>query len=476
MNFILFPNQLFELSYIPQEYHGYNFYLIEHEKFYGITDSMNFNQKKILLHKASCLAYIDTMKGKINITYVSKYPNIKNSKIIFFDTIDRYLNNEIKKIYQKNNVIQILDNPNFMTNQADLEKYYKKHSKKTKFIHSAFYNFQLKLHNCSYIKKSYDTENRNSIPLEIKIPKLPKTNNNKYVKQAIQFIKKNFKKNHGNTNKFYLPTTHKEAKLRFDSFLKSKAKYFAKYQDAIIPEEPFLFHSIISSALNIGLINPDYIIKKVTQAYESKKIGIKDYEAFIRQVIGWREYQRFIYVFLSEEIKFKNHFNNKAKLTNAWYEGTLGIPPVDDAIKLAFNYGYLHHIMRLMIMCNFMNLCTIHPDQVYQWMMEFSTDSYEWVMIGNVYSMGMWSDGGMTMRKPYISSANYIHKMSRNRYKKGDWEKIWLSLYYNFLIQSKKKLAKTIYIRNLGHLAKMNLDTIKEIKQISKNFINNTTK
>ncbi len=476
MNFILFPNQLFELSYIPQEYHEYNFYLIEHEKFYGITDGMNFNQKKILLHKASCLAYIDTMKAKIKITYVSKYPNIKNSKIIFFDTIDHYLNSEIKKIYQKDNAIEILDNPNFMTNHADLEKYYKKHSKNKNFIHSAFYNFQLKLHNIPYITKSYDTENRNPIPQEIKAPQLPKKNTNKYVKKAITYVNKNFSNNYGNTNKFYLPTTHKEAKKFFDSFLKNKAKFFAEYQDAIIPEQPFLFHSIISSALNIGLINPDYIIQKVTQTYESKKISLKDYEAFIRQVIGWREYQRFIYVFLSEETRSKNHFNNKAKLTDAWYKGTLGIPPVDDAIKLAFDYGYLHHIIRLMIMCNFMNLCTIHPDQVYQWMMEFSTDSYEWVMIGNVYSMGMWSDGGLTMRKPYISSANYIQKMAKKRYSKGNWEKIWMSLYYNFLIEQRKKIEKTIYIRNLSYLRTVDSKTIQNIKKTSEDFIHFATK
>jgi deoxyribodipyrimidine photolyase-related protein len=477
MNFILFPNQLFELKYIPKKYLGATFHLIEHEKFYGITDKMNFNKKKILLHKASCLAYVQTMKKKLKIEYVSKYPTIKNSTVIFFDTIDTYLNDELIKFYKKDkNEISMLETPNFVTNRIDLEKYYKKNKKGNKFIHSSFYNFQLDLHNIPSITKSYDTENRNPIPHDIKIPQAAKQNNDKYVKQAINFVKKKFDNNYGNTDNFYLPITHQQAKKFFNLFLKNKAKFFAQYQDAIIPQEPFLFHSVLSSAMNIGLINPDYVITNVIKAYQAKKISLKDYEAFIRQVIGWREYQRFIYIYLGQEIKSKNYFNNSRKLTEKWYTATVGISPVDDAIKIAFDYGYLHHIIRLMVMCNFMNLCQIHPDEVYTWMMEFSTDSYEWVMIGNVYSMGMWSDGGMTMQKPYISSANYVQKMAGNRYKKGEWEDIWYALYYNFLIINRKKLEKTIYIRNISHLQKLSPDQIRNIKKMSELFITKVTR
>jgi deoxyribodipyrimidine photolyase-related protein len=474
MNFILFPHQLFELTYIPQEYHSANFFLVEHEKFYGKTNNMNFNKKKILLHKASSLAYVDTLKKKINIEYTDTYPTIKNSKVIFFDTVDHFLNDEIKEKYHKSNDLIMLENPNFMTSKTDLENYFQKHKKKN-FIHSSFYTFQLNLHDIPYISKSYDTENRNAIPKNIQPPQFPKENKNKFIKTAAQFVETKFKNNYGDTDNFYLPITHQEAKKFFDLFLENKAEFFAEYQDAIIPQEPFLFHSVISSSMNIGLINPDYVIAKTIEAYENKKISLKDYEAFIRQVIGWREYQRFIYLFLAKEIVSKNHFNNTGRLTSAWYTGDLGIPPVDDAIKIAFKHGYLHHIIRLMVMCNFMNLCGINPHEVYVWMMEFSTDSYEWVMIGNVYSMGMWSDGGMTMRKPYISSANYVQKMSGNRYKKGEWQDFWHALYYNFLIKNRAQLKKTIYIRNLSHLEKMSQQQIANIKNLSESFIKKYT-
>ena len=171
-------------------------------------------------------------------------------------------------------------------------------------------------------------------------------------------------------------------------------------------------------------------------------------------------------------MKKSNIFQNKKKLNRKWYNGTLGILPVDDTIKSAFKYGYLHHILRLMVMSNFMNLCEIHPDEVYKWFMEFSVDSYDWVMIQNVYSMGMWSDGGLTMRKPYISTDNYILNMS-NYPKKNDWGEIWKSLYYNFLEKHQKILLKTPYGRNLVNWNKKSKKEKNEILNIGRNFLKN---
>lgn len=495
MSFVLFPTQLFESKYIPKEYLQCKFYLIEHDRFYGInaikTDSMNFNKKKLLLHKASCLSYLDVMKNKLDITYVTEYPIVKDSQIVMFDTVDKYLTKEITLFYRKlGTEVKMLDSPNFMTNKEQLTAFYNNSKskgdgkRKKRFMHNAFYKYQLKLHQIPYIKKSYDTENRNAIPKDDKIKmsstikndknyikNVNKNVKNKYVQQAIEFVESRFTKNYGTCDDFYLPINHTDAKKWFDEFLNVKMKNFAKYQDAIVPEEPFLFHSVISAVMNIGLINPSYIIKKVIEAYKADKISIKDYEAFIRQLIGWREYQRFIYEFLQDDIVHVNYFGNTGKLSAHWYNGTTGIPPVDDAIKIAFEYGFLHHILRLMVICNFMNLCGIKPIEVYKWFMEFSTDSYEWVMIGNVYSMGLWSDGGITMRKPYISSDKYIQKMAGNRYPHGEWENIWHNLYYNFIYNHKSLLKGTVYSRNINYLNKLNNEEINEIRSVSNKFI-----
>ena len=182
-----------------------------------------------------------------------------------------------------------------------------------------------------------------------------------------------------------------------------------------------LFHSVISMQLNIGLITPEYILKEILQRYDkSKKEILHSVEGFVRQ-LNWREYSRLLYRYAYDKMIHKNYFDNRHHLTKAWYDGELKIQPIDICIKFAFQYGYLHHILRLMVMCNFMNLMNIHPDDVYKWFMEFSLDSYDWVMINNVYSMGMFSDNGLTTSKVYISSSKYILRMSDVK-KDGHWD------------------------------------------------------
>ena len=122
-------------------------------------------------------------------------------------------------------------------------------------------------------------------------------------------------------------------------------------------------------------------------------------------------------------------------MSKKWWSGNVGIKPIDDMIKIGFHYGYLHHIVRLMYMSNFMNLCRIHPDEMYRWFMSFPMDSYDWVMIQNVYSMG----AGMNMTKPYITTGNYIVKMSDYK-KEKKWMELWEALYYCFIEDNEEKL------------------------------------
>ena len=135
-----------------------------------------------------------------------------------------------------------------------------------------------------------------------------------------------------------------------------------------------------------------------------------------------------------------------------FYDGTTGIPPIDDSIHKTLKYGYCHHIERLMVLGNFMLLCEFEPDQVYQWFMELFIDSYDWVMVPNVYGMSQFADGGTFATKPYISSSNYIKKMSN--YKNGDWCKIWDALYWNFInnnasfFKSNPRLSMMVHLLN----------------------------
>jgi deoxyribodipyrimidine photolyase-related protein len=205
----------------------------------------------------------------------------------------------------------------------------------------------------------------------------------------------------------------------------------------------------MSPPLNNGLITPAVILRMVMRAYDketSNKVRISilpTIEGYIRQ-LNWREYSRMLYICAYKEMR-GNYFGNSRRLSKEWYEAKTGIEPVDAAITCAFKYGYLHHIVRLMVICNFMNLCGVRPYDAYCWFMEFSLDSYDWVMINNVYSMGMFADGGLTTTKAYISGGNYIKNMSDITV--GDWAKKWTILYYYFIYRNYALLdgRSTIY-------------------------------
>ena len=244
----------------------------------------------------------------------------------------------------------------------------------------------------------------------------------------------------GDTKNYWLGTSRKDALKALDLFIKDKINYFGDYEDAVRKHSPFLFHSVLSPYLNLGLITPKDVIKKVLEANKTKEIPINSLEGFIRQLIGWREFMRGIYHNFNERLEKSNFFNHQRKLSDDWYNGTTGIDPIDDAINDADRYGYAHHIIRLMHLSNVMTLSQLHPKEIYKWFMEMFVDSSDWVMSPNVFGMGTFSDGGIFSTKPYICGSNYIIKMSN--YKKGNWSDIVDGLYWNFIHNNKEVLSK----------------------------------
>lgn len=418
--FIILPHQLFEYEFLNKKY---TYILWEHPHYFK---SYNYNQKKIILHKGSMTYYYDYLKQKnYKVDYITFDQKFNIKKYLLFDPID---NIELPFDYT------IIDSPNFLLSNQLCELY---RDKTKNFFFNAFYMWSKKELNIIPSLKSLDKENRNAMP-DIPIPKIPSNDTDKnYIKKGIQYVKKYFNKNCGNVDNFIFPLTHKTAKKWMKYFIKYKIDNFGKYQDAISSKNGTLFHSLLSTSINIGLLQPMDIINEILQYND---IPLNSLEGFIRQLF-WREYQRYCYKYYNFDNK--NYFGNKGKLTKEWYIGTTGILPVDNCIKNAFDTGYLHHIERLMIIGNFMNLSGINPLEGFRWFMEFSCDSYLWVMHQNVLEMVFFISGGDTMRRPYISSSNYILKMSD--YKKEKWCDIWNELYDKFLIKNKKKLWKYRY-------------------------------
>lgn len=443
---LIFPNQLFLDNPILDK--NREIILLEHPRYFT---NFLFHKQKLLLHRASMKQYYNKLKKEnYSITYVEfsiikKYlnslPRYLNLHIV--DPVDHNLEEEIILLAKNKDInINWYESPMFLTTSDWIKKNF---GLQKKYLMNSFYIKQRKrlnilLENNKPIggKWSFDKENREKIDDSIKIPKIPKLRENEFIKEAREYVVKNFAQNPGSTDSFIYPTNHLQAKEWFESFLKNRFSNFGVYQDAMIENEDFLFHSVLTPILNTGLITPAYIINETLNYAKNNKISINNLEGFIRQIIGWREFVRAIYILIGKEQKKSNFFNHSQKIPKSFYCGTTSIEPINSIIKKLLNNGYSHHIERLMLLGNFMLMLEIKPDEVYNWFMEMYIDSYDWVMVPNVYGMSQYADTRITT-KPYICSSNYILKMSN--YKKGEWCNIWDAFFWSFIKKNKNKLS-----------------------------------
>ncbi len=280
-------------------------------------------------------------------------------------------------------------------------------------------------------KYSFDIENRKKIPKDLPIPSMFLPCQNRYIEKVIAEVEREFPDAIGEVSPFLYPTTHKEAHEALQTFLKNKLPLFGAYQDAIQKEDSFLFHSVLSPLLNIGLLTPLEVIQAAIHHAEKHSIPINSLEGFLRQIMGWREFVRASYIFKGSFQRSFNFFNHHESIPEKFWKGAIGILPIDTIIKRVLKTGYCNHIERLMVLGNFLLLTEISPQEIYKWFMANFVDAYDWVMVPNVFGMSQYADGGTIVTKPYIASSNYITKMSN--YPKGEWTEIWDGLFWRFL-------------------------------------------
>ena len=444
----ILPHQLFEPEYLRpvlDTLQTPTVVLWEHPDFFI---KFKFNKKKLVLHRASMQYYHDN----VIIPLLTEYENGECEYVPFSRTKHKVPRgavcfDPINRIIALNNIKQF-ESPNFLLRKDQYDVLMKKHNSfKDKNINftTHFYTFckeQLK-----YLQKipSQDKHNRNALRDNVAIPLLPFAVNAEeyvYVEEATSYVEKHFSKNYGTAEDFAYPISRERALGWLDDFMKKRLKGFGTYQDAIRHDDTHnvMFHSVLSSSMNIGLLHPMEVKNRLEN--QEGKAGLNDIEGFFRQLC-WREYQRFCYIHLFKELNRTNFYGLRKRLTKKWYNGSLGVRPVDVCIKNAFENAYLHHIERLMVVGNFMVLSEIRPTDAHRWFMEFAIDSYEWVMLQNVYDMLYFGSGGRTSYKPYISSDNYVIKMSN--YKRTDEGQLWSKMYKDFVVKHKKLLYKYRY-------------------------------
>ena len=281
-------------------------------------------------------------------------------------------------------------------------------------------------------KWTFDTENRKKYPAKKTPPSIQYPDIDAYYKEAKEYVADHFSDHYGNLTEFPLyPTNYESTKDWLNQFFEQRFMEFGTYEDAIVAENSILNHSVLTPMLNVGLITPIEIIEACLIYAKEHEIPINSTEGFVRQIIGWREFIRGIYESRGSEERTTNFWKFTKKIPPSFYDGTTGIPPIDKTIKKILKTGYCHHIERLMVLGNFMMLCEFDPDEVYRWFMELFIDSYDWVMVTNIYGMSQFADGGLMATKPYISGSNYLMKMSN--YKKGEWQAVWDGLFWRFM-------------------------------------------
>lgn len=216
----------------------------------------------------------------------------------------------------------------------------------------------------------------------------------------------------GSADDFDLPVTRAQALLALDDFIAHRLADFGPFEDAMSADHDLLFHSQLSSLLNIGLLDPLETATSAVEAYHAGKAPLASVEGFVRQIIGWREYIYYRYWELMPDLLSANAWQAERPLPGWYWNGETRMHCLSCVIKKVLRSGYCHHIERLMVLCNFALLAGIRPQEVNAWFLECYIDAYEWVVTPNVIGMGLNADGGRTATKPYIASAAYIDKMS----------------------------------------------------------------
>ncbi len=449
---LIFPHQLFGQH--PAVHNSRPVWLMEEILFFK---QYNFHKQKLVLHRASMKSYAAQLqKKKVKVSYaeavdafadvrllIAELAKQEVTEIHYADTVDNWLEKRIQTTAAKHAIKLIrYPSPNFLNQPEDVQEYF---DKRKKYFQTDFYTWQRKQRKILLEpngqplggKWTFDTENRSRFPRHQTLPNISIPPDNNFVKEAKAYIDQHFSTNYGEMTNFIYPVDHITAEQWLDEFLQNRFARFGIYEDAMVANEHFLYHSVLTPMLNIGLLQPGQIIDKAIAAAVVHEVPLNSLEGFIRQVMGWREFVRLVYIREGSKQRRTNYWGFTRKIPASFWSGTTGILPVDTVIKKVLKTGYSHHIERLMVLGNFMLLCEFDPDEVYRWFMELYADSYDWVMVPNVYGMTQFADGGLMTTKPYISGSNYLLKMGdwpkKQDGQESDWTAIWDSLFWRFM-------------------------------------------
>jgi deoxyribodipyrimidine photolyase-related protein len=295
---------------------------------------------------------------------------------------------------------------------------------------------------------NYDAENRKPPTHALEVPATYRAKRDAITEEVLTLVGKRFADHFGDLEPFYLGVTRAQAKRALAKFVAERLLHFGDYQDAMLEDEAWMYHSHLSFYLNCGLLQSLECIEAAEQAYQVGAAPLNAVEGFIRQLLGWREYVRGIYWQEMPGYARQNYLGAKRDLPGFFWSGKTKMNCVQQCVKETRENAYAHHIQRLMVLGNFSLLAGIHPQQVNEWYLIVYADAYEWVELPNVSGMILFADGGLLASKPYAASGSYINKMSNYcsncAYKVSKKNGVdacpFNYLYWDFLARNRSKL------------------------------------
>jgi len=295
--------------------------------------------------------------------------------------------------------------------------------------------------------------------------------------EVCRLVADRFADHPGELSMFRWPVTPQQAETMLEDFLEHRLASFGDYQDAMWTGEPFLFHSLLSTSLNLKLLHPRKVVAAAEKAYREKGVPLAAVEGFIRQILGWREYVRGVYWMYMPDYVERNTLRANEPLPDFYWTGKVKMNCLSKSIGQTLRYGYAHHIQRLMVTGLYALLLGVRPREVHEWYLAIYVDAIEWVELPNTLGMSQFADDGVMASKPYAATGKYIKRMSN--YCRtcpfnpdeavGESACPFTTLYWDFLYRNRDSLKKnrriSLQVKNLERLSADRMEEIRERAQ-----------
>ncbi len=293
-------------------------------------------------------------------------------------------------------------------------------------------------------------------------------------REVIALVEKRFGAHPGRLDGFAWPVTRAQALVALQRFVTERLPLFGRYQDAMWPGEPWLYHAHLAAALNLKLLNPREVVAAAVAAYRVGAAPLAGVEGFVRQILGWREYVRGIYWTRMPGYAELNALDAHQDLPSWYWTGSTEMACLRDAITQTLQHGYAHHIQRLMVTGLYALMLGVQPQQVHAWYLAVYVDAVEWVELPNTLGMSQYADGGLMASKPYVATGKYIQRMSPHckgcRYdpaqRTGEQACPFTTLYWDFLMRHEAALSDNprmaLQMKNMARLNDAQKQAIRE--------------